>query len=85
MSSIRKLVSSMILLLSLVISICSVAEISAVEALSFPDITETNCVWDRDGNLIRETTKDLDGKPALNARGFYRAEYTWDGSGNCHG
>ncbi|MBR0160179.1 MAG: hypothetical protein IJQ02_02640, partial [Oscillospiraceae bacterium] len=59
---------------------------AAVEAekvdLLLPAITETDCEWNERGNLIRETTHDENGKPALNARGFQTAEYTWDERGN---
>ena len=36
----------------------------------------------KNGNIIKETSHDLNGKPALNARGFYQAEYSWDEYGN---
>ena len=59
---------------------------AAVEAekvdLLLPTITETDCEWNERGNLIRETTHDENGKPALNARGFQTTEYTWDERGN---
>ena len=49
--------------------------------LTLPEFTETDNVWDSDGNLISETTHDLNGAPAMNSRGFCRAEYTWDKNG----
>ena len=58
------------------------ADNTEARALAFPQITETDCTWDDNGNLILETAHDLSGQPALNARGFYRAEYTWDDDNN---
>ena len=55
---------------------------SAGEGLSFPNVTETDCVWDDQSNLVSETSHDPDGNPALNNRGFYRAEYRWDDHNN---
>ena len=55
---------------------------SADERLSFPEITETICDWDGEGNLISETAHDINGNPAINSRGFHKAVYTWDSYGN---
>ena len=54
----------------------------SINTLSLPSLTETDCVWDEKGKLISETTHDSDGNPALNARGFYQAEYAYDQYGN---
>lgn len=51
-------------------------------ALTFPELTETICEWDGEGNLIAETVKDLSGRPALNSKGYASARYTWDEQGN---
>ena len=58
------------------------AGVSAEETLPFPVLTETDCEWDGNGNLVRETAHTPDGAPALNSRGFYQAEYTWDEHSN---
>ena len=50
--------------------------------LSLPQFTETDCVWNDAGDVISETAHDLNGRPAVNSRGFHRAEYTWDSDGN---
>ena len=52
------------------------------QALSIPVFTETDCVWDEQGNLISETAHGPNGEPALNSRGFAQARYTWDAYGN---
>ena len=54
----------------------------AADSLDLPVLTETKCEWDGDGRLIRETAYDLNGAPAVNTRGFHRAEYSWDPDGN---
>ncbi|MCR4883163.1 MAG: hypothetical protein K6A68_06315, partial [Clostridiales bacterium] len=51
----------------------------AESSLQIPVFTETDCEWDDQGRLIRETARTLEGEPALNARGFCVAEYTWEG------
>ena len=56
--------------------------VTAEDLLSFPDLTETDCEWNLTGNLICETAHDLDGTPALNSRGFSRADYTYDEHSN---
>ena len=73
-----KLLVTALLLLTLSIPSGAIGE----AALSFPALVETDCVWDDSGNLISETAHDLSGRPALNARGFYRAEYTYDDHSN---
>ena len=79
----------MLLLLALCLTVPSTAEnaagngeAAALSALALPVFTETACEWDEAGNLISETATDLSGAPALNDRGFHRAEYTWDGDNN---
>ena len=52
------------------------------DALALPTFTQAVLEWDNDGNLIGETVLDLEGQPALNARGYYRAQYEWDDRGN---
>ena len=42
-----------ILAATLILSACSSAE----EALTFPEVTETICAWDENGNLITETVR----------------------------
>ena len=54
----------------------------STDNLGLPVLTETECVWDENGNLISETAHDTDGNPSLNARGFYQAKYTYDSLGN---
>ena len=71
-----------IILLLLIISIAFFAHAAAEEMLSFPTVTETDCIWDQNGNLTSETAYDLEGRPAINSRGFHRALYTWDDHGN---
>ena len=60
------------------------AQLSAAQGqtIPLPEFTETDCEWDEQGNLVRQTAHTLDGAPALNARGFHRAEYGWDAHGN---
>ena len=79
MKSFKKLTAILLLLL-----LTGAAALAAAQAytLSMPVLTETDCAWDGAGNLISETAHDLNGAPALNARGFYRAEYTWDEHSN---
>ena len=71
-----------ILLLILTFTVLFYANAVADDALLFPEITETECKWDGSGNLISETAHDLNGAPAINSRGFYRAVYTWDDNHN---
>ncbi|MBR3019602.1 MAG: hypothetical protein IKH57_21405, partial [Clostridia bacterium] len=47
------------------------------DTLALPQLVETICEWDDLGRLVTETAYDLEGRPALNARGFHRAEYVW--------
>ena len=83
MKGLRKQVRIAILICAvLLLSMCFFTGASAEEFLSFPEITETDCVWDENGNLINETAHDLNGAPAINRRGFFRAVYTWDSHGN---
>ena len=58
-------------LLTLMLSVLIPA--AADDVLSFPAITETECSWDGDGNLAKETTHDMNGNPAMNSRGFCSA------------
>ena len=75
--------SGLILWIVLLLLFSSYSMVSSAEvALTLPALTETDCVWDEKGNLVSETAHDLNGQPALNTRGFYRAEYTWDDRGN---
>ena len=71
-----------ILLLILAFMVLFYVNAIADNALLFPTITETECKWDGNGNLISETAHDLTGTPAINSRGFYKAEYTWDENNN---
>ncbi|MBQ1310582.1 MAG: hypothetical protein IIY55_01945, partial [Blautia sp.] len=81
---------AIIILLTLSLGTPALAQSLAMEShnvreefsLDLPILTQTDCEWDEEGNLIRETAHDLQGRPALNARGFYTAEYTWDSFGN---
>ena len=58
-----------------------VTEAAAISELGMPVFTETSCEWDENGSLIRETAADLNGNPAVNTRGFHRADYRYDQSG----
>ena len=76
-------------LLALLLTFCLSAgvlaestEKAAAAALPLPVYTETECEWDQDGNLIAETAYDLDGAPAVNSRGFHKAEYAYTEQGN---
>ena len=75
MTRLRKTKLLLILLLLTVLTV-SAAGAETNQALSIPTFTESDCVWDEAGNLISETVRDLSGAPAMNRRGFYRAEYT---------
>ncbi|MBR6849533.1 MAG: hypothetical protein IKM88_04775, partial [Lachnospiraceae bacterium] len=69
----------------LILMIAAVICFSAAEGkgtLDLPAVTETDCAWNDQGNLVRETTHDLNGDPALNNRGFHYAEYKWDQHSN---
>ncbi|MBQ4226999.1 MAG: hypothetical protein II697_02240, partial [Clostridia bacterium] len=71
------------LALLLVILAASVGALAQQDdALALPTFTQAALEWDNDGNLIGETVHDLEGQPALNARGYYRAQYEWDDRGN---
>ena len=80
MKSLRWRIGIITMVLALALLLCT--NVFAEEPLSFPTITETDCEWDENGNLIRETAHDLNGTPAMNSRGFYRAVYNWDGNNN---
>ena len=80
MKELTKRVGIRILLLAAIILLFCMNAF-AEGGLSFPDVTQTDCAWDN-GNLISETVHDLNGLPAVNSRGFYRAEYSWDERGN---
>ena len=71
-----------LLILTATLLFCTGAIAIAEELLAYPVITETDCEWDENGNLIRETAHDLNGAPAMNSRGFYRAVYSWDRNNN---
>ena len=58
------------------------AGVSAENALGIPTLTQTECTWDENGQVTEEISRDLNGKPAMNARGFYRAKYSYDSRGN---
>jgi len=51
------------------------AGINTALDLRLPELTQTFCDWDQAGHVIRETVFDPEGNPAMNARGFHRAEY----------
>ena len=70
--------TGIIILFMLAATLLFSAYSSAEETLSFPEVTETECVWDESGKLISETVHDPDGAPAVNSRGYHRAAYTWD-------
>ena len=76
-------INTLILMIALLAAGCILpAEADETGSISFPDLTQTDCVWDGNGCLVSEIAHDLDGNPAVNSRGFYRAEYTWDEHGN---
>ena len=75
MKSLRWRIGIITMVLAVALLLCT--NVFAEEPLSFPTITETDCEWDENGNLIRETAHDLNGAPAMNSRGFYRAVYNW--------
>ncbi|MDO4418409.1 MAG: hypothetical protein Q4C02_09065, partial [Eubacteriales bacterium] len=60
----------------------SVAGVSAENALPIPALTQTECTWDENGKVTGEVSRDLDGRPAMNARGFHEARYSYDSHGN---
>ena len=70
------------LTLLLMLSVLTNASAATPQSLRLPTYTQTDCEWDDNGKLISETAHDLSGAPALNSRGFYRAEYTWDEKGH---
>ena len=72
----------LLLLLMTVVLLPVWAQAEEGTGITLPVFTETDCEWDDHGNLISETAHDLNGQPALNSRGFYRAEYTWDAHDN---
>ena len=74
--------TKLILAILLLAVVCITAATADGAGVSFPDLTQTDCVWDGKGCLISETVHDLNGNPALNSRGFHQAEYTWDENGN---
>ena len=73
----------LLILLSALILCASVCAHAAEkrDPLAIPVFTETDCEW-KDGLLISETAHDPDGNPAVNSRGFHRAEYSYDDRGN---
>ena len=76
-------IGAALLLISLLLCCASAgAEEDGLASLVLPALTETECEWDANGNLVSETAHDLNGQPALNRRGFYRALYTYDQDGN---
>ncbi|MBQ6398752.1 MAG: hypothetical protein IJI21_01385, partial [Clostridia bacterium] len=71
----------LLLALTLLLPAGSVAE-AAGDPLALPVFTQTECEWDDAGRLISETAYDAEGNPAVNRRGFHRAEYAYDEAGN---
>ena len=73
-----------VLVLLLAASVISGASAATTtpQSLRMPKYTQTDCVWDGNGNIISETAHTISGEPAVNNRGFYKAEYTWDKNGN---
>ena len=72
------------IILTILIAICIIFGATAEEAknpLDLPAYTLTECEWDEAGKLVSETAHDTEGNPAVNNRGFYRAEYTYGESG----
>ena len=69
----QKLLGLLLLLMLLIMSLAAVGE---GQTIDLPVFTESRCVWDETGNLISETAYDVNGEPALNSRGFYRAAFT---------
>ena len=78
----KRSVLSVLLILILVVAYPAGAQEGEIETLSFPAMTLTDCQWNENGDLIGETAHTLDGEPAVNSRGFCRAEYGRDGYGN---
>ena len=73
-----KILTKLPSLLILLFLLSASAGAAGEQSIPLPVMTETDCEWDEAGNLVRETAHTLDGQPALNSRGFYRAEYMWD-------
>ena len=72
-----------LLVAMLLVSLAVVPTFSlADDQLAMPELTETVCAWDEAGHLVSETVVDLNGQPALNARGFASSAYNWDEKGN---
>ena len=62
MRSVKKhTVLSLFLILLLVAAVPAAAEGTDGAALSFPALTQTDCVWDENGDLIEETAHTLAG------------------------
>ena len=80
----RKIKRIIPILLTLLLAVSAFTSASAVtpQSLRIPTYTITDCEWDENGRIISETAHDTNGNPALNSRGFYKAEYTWDELGN---
>ncbi len=83
-AAMKKKTGKILLLLSVLLSVLFTlpAAGQSTSLPGMPQMTETDCVWDEKGCLLSETAHDLQGRPALNARGFYLAEYKWDAQAN---
>ena len=81
--AVKQLRSWVVLLLAIVVAMAfTTVQAEGDQALSIPEFTRTECIWDENGNLLSETAYSPDGAPAVNSRGFAKAEYTWDDNGN---
>ena len=81
----KKLIRVIPVLLILTLLLSTVSGASAAvtpQSLRMPAYSLTDCEWNENGQLISETAHDADGNPAVNSRGFHKAEYTWDAKGN---
>ena len=81
----KKLIRVIPVLLILTLLLSTVSGASAAvtpQSLRMSAYSLTDCEWNAAGLLISETARDMEGNPAVNSRGFHKAEYTWDAKGN---
>ena len=56
----------LLLALAMIVVLFTGAAAESDQTLPLPAFTQTACEWDEAGRLVRETTTDLNGAPALN-------------------
>ena len=82
MNKLIRVIPVLLILTMLLVTVSGASAVVTPQSLRMPAYSLTDCEWNENGQLISETAHDVEGNPAVNSRGFHKAEYTWDAKGN---